>query len=568
MMLVRWLAVAALLCTGRPSIAGDVAFAVQVKDGPFMQYRVEQPMQIADRVLDATVVRLSGDEWELTLAPKDEAISAVWFPWAPDRTTSAPDLRVAAVYYPFLLGVAVKASLLTEWGWQGNVYPGGCFAPLVVLADDTDARMVAATNWPPRRVTPMYSLGRIGLRYDEHLDPGARRSYRALVVHGRSTRWEPSWQRAVDVYKNWLKAHLAAAGLQPSYPSWMRSIHGWLNVQLENMPVWEAARVEATWQRWKSSLPWMQFWGQMSGYYTRGLSRPEEAGCCLDTPHLHRRYEPGLVRLARVVRQEGHVGFYARPRSPYAPLVSPETAAPTEEWKILAEWLERNRSKYGANAVYLDVVGGRDFGDPFRVATLLKKEFDGGTVIERGVDLYPTAFLASGALGGGSWQGGPERTRAQVDGTLTRTTFPSFGRYVLDDRVLFLGESNGDGRWWGSGGNYWTERQAFLLGAKFDVIRTTENGQPDGPANPALSSAIAARNANKWWERDPVYLDRRGLDQIPADVDIRRFRGRSGETLLVVDNWHARRDLRVTIDDRSQALPDDRLSIVVLPGPG
>ena len=96
-------------------------------------------------------------------------------------------------------------------------------------------------------------------------------------------------------------------------------------------------------------------------------------------------------------------------------------------------------------------------------------------------------------------------------------------------------------------------------------MHTTENGQPDGPEDQALAAAIRARDASKWWDRDPVYLDRRGLGEIPADVDVRRFRGRGGEMLLVVDNWKARRNLRVTVDDRSVALPDDRLSIVVVP---
>jgi len=62
-----------------------------------------------------------------------------------------------------------------------------------------------------------------------------------------------------------------------------------------------------------------------------------------------------------------------------------------------------------------------------------------------------------------------------------------------------------------------------------------------------------------------VYLDRRGLEDIPVDVDVRRYRGRQGETLLVVDNWKARSDLHVTVDGRTIGLPDDRLAIVTVP---
>jgi hypothetical protein len=199
------------------------------------------------------------------------------------------------------------------------------------------------------------------------------------------------------------------------------------------------------------------------------------------------------------------------------------------------------------------------------VATLLKQRLDAGTVVERAVDVYPTASLMSGALGGGSWQGGPGRTVARLGRDVTRTTFPSFGRALLAHQIIFIGESNGDGRWWGPAASYWTERQAFLLGAKFDVIRPTENGKPDGPENRALALAIAARDQSGWWRRDPEYLDRRGVEDVPADLDVRRYRGRDGESLLVVDNWSLRRDVHVTVDGRRVDVPDDALSIVVVP---
>src|SRR5262249_56592137 len=121
---------------------------------------------------------------------------------------------------------------------------------------------------------------------------------------------------------------------------------------------------------------------------------------------------------------------------------------------------------------------------------LLTKNFDPATVIEYPVDVYPGAFLVSGSLGAGAWAGGPGRTPERLGAALTRTTVPAFGRYLLDDRVLFAGDSNGDGRCWGPGADYWTERQAFLLGAKFDVIRPTEDGTPGGPADRALVAAI------------------------------------------------------------------------------
>src|SRR5262249_47531281 len=139
---------------------------------------------------------------------------------------------------------------------------------------------------------------------------------------------------------------------------------------------------------------------------------------------------------------------------------------------------------------------------------------------------------------------------------------------LLDDRVLFLGECNGDGRWWGPSADYWTERQAFLLGAKFDAVHPTENGSQDGPEDQALALGIAARERSGWWARDPVYLDRQGIGRVPPDVDVRRYRGHGGESLLVVDNWHQRRGTSVTVDGKPLLLPDERLAIIVMPAAG
>src|SRR5262245_24161952 len=561
---------AALLLFAQAALAVDAlpgsppAFAVQTDGGVLRQYRstAEQRTGVSDDTIKPRVVQIAADEWELTLRPKRDAVTAVWFPWQPDKATTAPRLDAAVVYYPKMLGVAVRASLLAEWGWQGGLYPGDCFAPLVVVADETEGRMVAATNWPPRRVRPMYSLGRIALRYDEPLEPGARRAYRALVVHASASADQPPWQRALDVYKTWLTERMWAAGLRPAPPEWLRGLHGWLNVELQNAAVWDPHSVEREWNRWKRQLPWVQFWGQMSGHYVRDGPDAARTGCCLDIPAVHPRYQPGLVQLARTIARDGRVGFYARPRSPYAPLVGPG-GSETPDLGFLRYWLERNRTELGANAFYIDVLGHYDFGEPLGVARFIKS-LDPATVIEYPVDIYPGAFLVSGSLGGGSWEGGPGRTPGRLGAALSHTTVPAFGRYLLDDRVLFAGESNGDGRWWGPGADYWTERQAFLLGAKFDVIRPTEDGKPDGPANLALAAAIAARDRSGWWHRNPVYLDRQGIGTLPADVDVRRYRGRDGETLLVVDNWHEHWGVSVEVDGRSVALPEERLAILVV----
>jgi hypothetical protein len=547
---------------------GVPAFAIQTQDGSLRQYKPEATEKtISDNEVDATIAQVNDDEWELTISVKQSPVIAVWFPWEPDRQTDTPRADATLVYYPTLFGVVERASSLVEWGWKGLDYPGACFAPLVVVADDAKARMAAAANWPPRRVSPMYSLGRIGLRYEDRLAAGTRRQFRALVVQVDRSSDELSWQVAVDHYKRWLTEHLEASSIEPDYPPWLRRAHGWLAVQLQNIRDWNPGMVEEEWERWKKDLPWIQFWGQMSDYFDKDQPNAVgRVGCCLEKPDIHPRYEPGLSRLARHIAQEGHVGFYARPRVPFGDLVDAEDGSETAEFEFLRRWLERSRSISGANAYYIDILGHRYLGDPLRLARLLKTRIDPATVVEYPIDIYPVAFLVSGSLGGGSWQGGPGRSPAELDRSFMRTTFPRFGRYLLADRIVFLGECNADGRWWGPAADYWTERQAFLLGAKFDVIHPTEDGRPDGPEDRALALAIKARDGAHWWEREPVYLDQRGLGAMPMGVDVRRFRGRDGEDLLVVDNWHARRGVTVTLDGRPVDLPNDALSILVVRG--
>ena len=65
-----------------------------------------------------------------------------------------------------------------------------------------------------------------------------------------------------------------------------------------------------------------------------------------------------------------------------------------------------------------------------------------------------------------------------------------------------------------------------------------------------------------------MYLDRQGLGSVPSDVDVRHYRGRDGESLLVVDNWYQRRGLSVELDGRPVSLSDERLAIIVVPKPG
>jgi hypothetical protein len=146
-------------------------------------------------------------------------------------------------------------------------------------------------------------------------------------------------------------------------------------------------------------------------------------------------------------------------------------------------------------------------------------------------------------------------------------TFPRFGRYILDDRIIFLGSSNGDFMWWGDyrGWNHWTERQAFLLGAKFDAP-TRFKGQHGwiDPLNPVVKRVVAERERVEWWERGPVYRDRAGVTELPDGIDVRRFTDRNGVNLFTVDNPQRRRGLAFRFGSNLIPVPRRRISILVV----
>jgi hypothetical protein len=421
-------------------------------------------------------------------------------------------------------------------------------------------------------VEPLYCRQGLALRYSRPLEAGHQRAYRALICEARrgAAIDTAPWQLVLDEYKRWLKGHMHAEGLYPiDYPMWLLDCHGWLNVQLENMPVFDVRRVRELWLRWKHLFPWVQFWGQMSNYggpahLTRPRRAPgEETGCCLDRSEMHRRYKPQLIELVHEITREGHAGYYSRPRDPYERLDLSDPADEDSDAGFLYGWLDRNRREYGANAFHIDVLGARFFGAPLEIARMLK-EGSPNTTIEFGVDVYPAANVISGALGCGEWAGGPGRTLDRLGRGLTKTTFPAFGRYLLDDRVVFLGQSNGDHRFWGRENEYWTERQAFLLGAKFDVITPAESNQIPTVLNRALRLSIEERERTRWWQRRPRYRHQMGIGAVPPMIDVRRFVGNDGEDLLVFDNWGQRVGERIRFEGRWISVPSRPLSILVL----
>jgi hypothetical protein len=569
---------------GHPSAlaAEPPGFAITLDNGALRTYgppaRGLSEYSVSDDVLEATVGPAEPDEWVLTIVTRDVNLRDVSFPWEAEQVPVGASIDDDVIYVPYRLGVARRATDTKEWGWEGFTYPGLLISPLAVVADARDARLVAAANWPPRRVQVLFSRGRLSLTYREGMTAGGVRSFGALLaaVEADSARGQIPWHTALDVYKRWLSSRLREAGLTPArYDERLRRTHGWINVQLENEPEFDPLPLIDLWQRWGKRLGWMQFWGQMSNYDGPAhLARPalrtdEKTGCCLDYMELHPRYgdpapppawtqRPARPRSLRAVveqvkRDGGLVGFYTRPRDPYRALDDPRDDA--GDTRFLLEWQRHNHERYGANASYIDVIGARDFGHPLEIARLLRDQIKAPTVIEFLVDVYPAPALVSGCLTGGAWNGGPGGDVLRHP----RTTAPAFGRYLLDDRILFLGESNDDGRHWGAARRNWTERQAFLLGAKLDAISLHE---PDGRENWAVKRIIELRDKLRWWTRDPIYRDRAGIYDVSPGVDVRRFETNDGEHLFVIDNWNRRRDATFTFQGSVVRVPSEALSIL------
>lgn len=570
----------AVAAAGEPERgAAPPEFAIRAASGVFRAYQPEAGQTVIDEYVRARVDQVGLDTWRLDLTNTgNQPIEAVWFPWESSLQAVGQSLGDDVTYYPKQLGVAAKTDTLPPDEWIGQPYPGTC-GPLIVQADRWAARMIAAVNWPPRILSPLMARGRMALRYDQPLAPQEQRCYTALCCEARGdeARGEIPWHKVLDRYKEWLLENMRREGLYPiAYPEPMWRANGWVNVQLQNIPRFDVHELWEAYQKARDVLPWVQFWGQMSNYHrcpaegTKDWPDPplepgEKTGCCLPLARFHRRYMPDVAHFAReVCASGGIVGYYLRPWPPQEYL-----AEGKDSLAFLLNWIEVSREG-GACAFYLDTLGTRPFGDPLLVARLFGDRLPAMSVIEWPVDIYPTAFLASGALWGGlDWSTEPGRTPADLSVTLQRVTFPAFGRYLLDDRVFFLGASNGDYMWWANyrGHQHWTERQAFLLGMKFDAPAHLPKHAAGwiNPANEVVRAVADQWNKVGWWERQPRYRDRDGIYEVSPGIDVRRFEDRDGVTMFVLDNWMRRGEAAFTYRGRRIIGPPQQLCVMILP---
>jgi len=549
-------------------------FAVVTGGGTFYAYSTYKSTSsiqyaIDNDLLKALVTDLGGGQWSLQITPLKQPLATVYFPWQSHRTPLDDDITNDIYYYPNLLGRTEHAlNRNSDWAWYGSTYPGPASAPLVVMADHLSAKIVAATNWPPKTVTPLYAAQRMVLRYDDSVPVGTSSNYHALIatVTGNAEAGDVPWQNALDLYRLWLDSNLGKI----TYPVWMWAGQGMLNLQLQSYRT--TADLANAWQPLRDIYPWVLMWGQMSPY--------PGGGCCGIDPATNRyyaapfqmdsRFIPSLPDWVKnIVGMGYHAGFYSAPYSHlYGDMPSDRLDTPTGLQAFTAI-LNMNR-RYGANSFYLDTFARLLWGNPapildaFRTNTIPKDAMSEGIV-----DIYPLPGLVSGALAGGNNCGAPSKTPE----TYTVTTFPAFVRYLLNDRMIYWGESNDDRQFWGEGTpagcdyatscahgacNYGIERQILLTGARIEF-------RP-GRENPVLAAIISERERVGWWQRQPRYMATKGLrlSGIPnsSNVEISAFEDVSGKTLFAIDNPNLISTLSFSFGGRSYVVPARAVAIL------
>ena len=180
----------------------------------------------------------------------------------------------------------------------------------------------------------------------------------------------------------------------------------------------------------------------------------------------------------------------------------------------------------------------------------------------------PFAGLLSGYHQGDDWCACSANTTIyDMDpfGSTNRTSgsFIKLVRLVMGDAVGYFGYQDGELNRWGDAHNHFSERQAFIMGCKFDAgYRLCGKNTP--PEHCVLRIVHRLRKKLGWWQRGFRYLDTIGItNKFPELIDVRRFDDRAGKTVLLVDNYQNATGLSVSmVGGKSYAVSPSPISAI------
>ena len=570
------------------------------------QYHVE------DNVLSATMMALGHNQWSLAITAKQN-IGGLFFPWEIKRQTLGD--KANEIFYSMeVFGIARQATAYDQepstpgHKWTGGLYAANYPAPLAVLADSNQAFIVAAENWPPKAVHVCFGGERIVLFYHNIPNPsqpliaaGTSATYQTLFaqVPGDAAQHILPWQAALDLYRGWLNQQ----PIDHSYPpAWMWQGEGLLHVFT---PVYSSFTqssnfISNTWNQWKSTFPLIEFWAQQCAL--------RQAGCTPDVRGIDSRLLPDLPNFAKEVATGGggyHLGYYTIQSANSTPPVYLDTP---EGQKWTMDWIRENETMYHSNTSgFADTLNAGIYsGDPGKLVELFHNGSLAQDVLaERPVDAYPVAALISGALEGAVC-GAPNGQVSDPPSPMALfahvITVPQFGRYLLNDRLVYEGKNSADVWFWGDQASWRTESKqqglincgwdnyctnaticdngdeilAFLLGAKFDVPIEQYYNIPHNGYSSLLPIMVEEHKKVNWWNRRPVYWDTKGLDLTGLKLSpsrpnvplaVRHFVDNKGQDLFVTYNGSHTPGLSFVFGRKTIPVPVSTVSIIDLNAP-
>lgn len=287
-------------------------------------------------------------------------------------------------------------------------------------------------------------------------------------------------------------------------------------------------------------------------------------GCCLRNQTIHPRYaDAGLPDWARQVAAQGYdVGYYVR------------TLGYDKQNRLLANltWFETwlsNMAKAGGNAQYVDQFARTVNGRPKDVLAVVNRGVPPANVITEGwIDIWNLAGLLSGFHQGDDWCACSDTTTIyDMDpwGDKPSGSFIKLVRLVMGDSIGYFGYQDGEFARWGKENNWFSERQAFLLGAKIDAgYRLCDKATSKAdPSDCFLRKLHRLRRGLSWWTRGFSYMDTVGVtNPHPSLIDARRFDDTNGKTVLLVDNFRKLTGLHVSFGGHSYVVSSDSISAI------